>query len=53
MSHHDLLCTDIPMYEIDPITNELQTNGLTQPTFAELLMVSHHDLLCTDSVRPN
>jgi hypothetical protein len=31
----------IPLYEIDPITNELQTNGLTQPTFAELLMVSN------------
>jgi hypothetical protein len=31
----------IPLYDIDPITNELQTNGLTQPTFAELLMVSN------------
>jgi hypothetical protein len=31
----------IPLHEVDPITNELQTNGLTQPTFAELLMVSN------------
>jgi hypothetical protein len=30
----------IPKDDIDPLTNELQLNGLTNPTFSELLQVS-------------
>jgi hypothetical protein len=31
----------IPTEDIDPLTNEMQRNGLTNPSFSELLQVPH------------